>query len=102
MIVVSSVETPWLPGTGPMTFRPGSHGSLPASHSFVRPLPGVFGYGLACRKFEGSGPPLAGASDGPPSLFGPAGAETMMNRCHVPLLSPSESRLAMLRKNSVK
>src|SRR3954454_3032289 len=95
---VLSVFVPWLPGTLPMTVWPCTHGSLPASHSSVRPPPGVFGYGFECRKF-GPGP-LAGALAGPPSLLGPFGAATTMKRCHVPLLSPSLSRLETLRNHS--
>ena len=45
--------------------------------------------------------PFAGAADGPPSPFGPSGRSTMMKRWKVPFESPSESRLAALRKKSV-
>ena len=44
--------------------------------------------------------PFAGAEDGPPSLFGPCGVATMMNRCQVPLASPSESSEATLRNQA--
>ena len=46
---VFSVTVPWFPGTLPTTLRPASHGSLPASHSFVWPGDAVFGYRLECR-----------------------------------------------------
>ncbi len=45
--------------------------------------------------------PSAGALDGVPSEFGPTGVATMMKRCQVPFESPSESRLEMLRNQSV-
>ena len=75
---------------------PARYGSLPASHSLGWPGAAVFGYGLACRWLSTVGP-FAGAEDGPPSLFGPCGVATMMNRCQVPLASPSERSEAMLR-----
>ena len=46
---VPSVLFGCLPGTLPITLRPVSHGSLPASHSFVWPGAPVFGYGSECR-----------------------------------------------------
>ena len=45
--------------------------------------------------------PLAGADDGPPSLFGPCGVAMMMKRCQVPLTSPSLSSDETLRNHSV-
>ena len=44
-----SVAAGCLPGTLPITLRPGSHGSLPDSHSLVWPGEAVFGYGFECR-----------------------------------------------------
>ena len=46
---VPSVRFGCLPGTLPITLRLVSHGSLPASHSFVWPGAPVFGYGSECR-----------------------------------------------------
>ena len=50
--------------------------------------------------------PLAGALDGPPSLLSPrvrslVGAEMIWKRCQLPFESPSESKLAALRNQSV-
>jgi hypothetical protein len=47
-------------------------------------------------------PPLAGAEEGPPSALGPIGENVTPTRAIVPTPVPWESRLAMLRKNSVK
>ena len=60
----------------------------------------MFGYGFEWRWLSTPGP-FAGALDGVPSEFGPTGVATMMKRCQVPLLSPSDSRLEMLRNHSV-
>ena len=68
-----------MPGTLPITVRPARYPSLPDSHSRGCPGEAVFGYGFACRWLSIVGP-LAGAEDGPDSLFGPTGAATMMNR----------------------
>ena len=90
-----------MPGTLDVTVWPARYGSLPASHSRGWPGAAVFGYGLVCRWLDSVGP-LAGADDGPPSLFGPCGVVTMMNRCQVPLRSPSLSSEEMLRNHSVR
>jgi hypothetical protein len=96
---VLSVLGCWVPGAVPTTVSPRTKGSLPASHSFGWPGAAVFGYGLECRWFSRFGP-FAGAEASEPSLFGPCGVATMMNRCQVPFTSPSESSEPMLRKNS--
>ena len=83
-----------------MIVWPATYGSLPASHSFGWPGAAVFGYGFVCRWFSRVGP-LAGADEGPPSLLGPCGVATMMNRCQVPWLSPSLSSEETLRNHSV-
>ena len=76
---------------------------MAASHSFGWPGEAVFGYGLVWRWFSRVGP-SAGSEDGPPSLFGfcgPDGVATMMNRCQVPLRSPSLSSEETLRNHRV-
>src|SRR5204863_9736683 len=95
-LVCPCVTVPWSPGTFPTIVLPTRKSSFAASHSGVCPGESVFGYGFEWRWFSVVGP-FAGALDGPPSLFGPCGVATMMKRCHVPFLSPSDRWLAMLR-----
>ena len=81
--------------------------SLPASHSLASgPGDAVFGYGLKCRWLlvasSGVGPPpLAGALDGKPSLFGPRGVIDLDEALPGAVGVAVDSRLAALRKQSV-
>ena len=84
-----------------MRVRPATYFSRAASHSAGWPGAPVFGYGLTCRWLASVGP-LAGALEMTCSELGPSGSATMMNRCQVPLASPSESSEATLRKNSAR
>ena len=96
-----SVFVPWLPGELPIAVLPTSV-ALVAGLALLASAPehAVFGYGFECRWLSARSGPLAGALDGPPSLFGPCGVAMMMKRCQVPFLSPSDSRLPVLRKKS--
>ena len=95
------IGVPWLPGTLPIDVWPThERARCPPRTRAVWPGAAVFGYGFACRWLSVVGP-LAGPLDGPPSVFGPCGVAMMMKRCQVPFSSPSDSRLAMLRNQSV-
>ena len=89
---VFSVRVPWLPGTLPTTLRPASHGSLPASHSFVWPRRGGVRVQVGVQVVSSPGP-FAGALDGLPSLFGPCGVGDDDEALAVPFCRRSESRL---------
>ena len=89
----SRCRVPWLPGTLPMTARPSATARCPPRTRSVAPAARRVRVRVGVQEVRRRpGRRWPGADDGPPSLFGPCGAATMMNRCQVPLSSPSDSR----------
>ena len=84
-----------------------AYGSLPAAHSAGCPGEAVYGYGLLCSgpcSSSGCSSPgvVYGRLDGVPSPPGTSSTITEKNRSVVPVMTFSDTALAVLRRNSVR